>query len=450
VVDLSGERRHLKTGGLLLLILVVCLMVNLTLPGCRPEATLPPDATQGANGPEGADGTGGADDAGEDTGNAAAFTNRNWHIRERLNPGARGPDLPDGTIPFIILDSTLVGREETAARLAYWDTVSGRVSLDERPLFRLTRTSPMSDAFLFKGLAWDGGGRIGVALGEAVVLSEVHPLYTVDIIAPPADLRHWVGSPRLLALCPSDEPDRFILLTHYTLDIQSYPHPLSGEAGVPGDAEPTEESYFLRHSGTLIGLIKKDGLVRWALATIGGPEAPTAWTVLEWYVLEQGEVRSDRLDTKAVIVEAGPGNRWAFDGRRVWMATPKAEVRFWDLELGEDNLQDEANEALRAFGEPYRDRMEFASPPGLFASGDILVVHYRPYVVEGDPEASGVRVLPLACVLALRDARVIGQITLRGEHLTVIKNGRVSQEMEVPPEIQGHWWFPGVQEIEPR
>jgi len=382
--------------------------------------------------------------------NLPPFASWSWHVSERLNPDAGGPNLPASTIPFIIMDYGGPDSDDGAVRLGYWDLATGQVVFDDRPLFTVTpEASTRGTSRPIVGLVWDGGWRIGVAFRDGPTITQVHPSFTLDIISPPTGCAGSAWLPMALALCPSDDPDRFIVLSDGSLVVQSGLAPrANADNGTPG-AEPSAESHSFAPRGRLIGLISRDDLLEWAGVDLAESEAGQRTTVLDWYVLDGGVIATNRLDTGTIFVEAGPGNRWAFDGSRIHMATPLAVVRSWDLETGEERLAEAVNAMLKAFETPFSDDMVFPAPPGLFAYGETLFVEYSLFIVKPDDATSEPRRVPTVCVLAVRDGEVIGELTCHDGHLTVRKDSQVTQEEDIALELCDYWWFPGTQWIRP-
>jgi hypothetical protein len=51
--------------------------------------------------------------------------------------------------------------------------------------------------------------------------------------------------------------------------------------------------------------------------------------------------------------------------------------------------------------------------------------------------------IPATCILAARGDSVLGQIVCHEGHLMVMREGRLTQELDLDPSRQPFWWFAG-------
>ncbi|MBE0467363.1 MAG: hypothetical protein IBX71_09110 [Candidatus Desulforudis sp.] len=144
------------------------------------------------------------------------------------------------------------------------------------------------------------------------------------------------------------------------------------------------------------------------------------------------------------ISEAGGGTQMARWGDRIVIAEQHAEVKALDLETGRLSPLHEVNAHLRDFARDNIKAQEFCVAPTLYTGNDLLIVSWTPAAIEEDPSGGPFRWIPMTCILACSaDGRIVGEIRAVEGSLTVIKDGKVTQELDVPEDrFPSCWRFP--------
>jgi hypothetical protein len=175
--------------------------------------------------------------------------------------------------------------------------------------------------------------------------------------------------------------------------------------------------------------------------------AETNGIVLYGLALREGTVGPEWVTSPLDLDEAGPGTRWARVGGRAYVAKPGGTIRYVDLTSRLLISAEVLNATLEAYEGTCVPSTDHPVTPVLFGFGDVLIVEYTPAAVRPRYDAAGQFVgqdwIPTTCILAVRGDSVLGQIVCHEGHLTVMREGRLTQELDLDPSRQPFWWFAG-------
>ncbi len=329
---------------------------------------------------------------------------------------------------------------------AAWDLETGRLLFPGYRQFEV-RAKPAFGSFFF---SWDGGERVALVpeKGSELSLTEPPGSPTVHLDAPPAEIlagaNAAAGLDLVLALSRHDEmlivrgqrgPE-----TKAELEIRS----AAGAKKVPLTPDWAQKVEIFRP----VAAEWKSGdeiKVYFEFISAGSKSDPC-------YGLADATYSPKGVSWRVVaenlpVSEAGAGTRMAKLGETIYIATQEAKVLAVDTRSGKIASCPAIDAALAGFARKHAGRTEAATPPELAAYGDTLIVFWRPPALE-EEYASGElldKIVPVSCILAVRDGEVCGEIDMAQGRLAVLKDGRLTQILwlSCPAKVLD-WVFPTV------
>jgi hypothetical protein len=344
-----------------------------------------------------------------------------WRITERRYPGAPGPVVFDGVIPFLVAEPRPAGERQDVL-IGWWDLKTGTVTFSPTPVCTVKVDTLR--------LIWDGGPRVGLMMEPPLPPVNPSPLMTLDLLR---------GGANGIVSCPSGETSIYLLTPRF----------LDALSGMEGD--PTNRRYPLTSCNRAVILTVSDGRAEALLvATVVGEPGSPGGLGLARYVLEEGVLRAKTSSPPLNITEAaGYLSQWTRVGDRIYTTGSTTLLRYWDMATGEVGDGPDLEPRLRAYETDRALEMEYPVPPSLFGYLDLLIVEYRPAAVESRYDRGGRLIardpIQTAHFVVLRGGEVLGEVTLHKGRLTVRKGGQVTQEADLGPAYGRFWWFPGMQ-----
>lgn len=334
----------------------------------------------------------------------------------------------DSTVPFLVEEGEAGGPSEF--RLGLWDTATGSVSIEDRPLFE---TSVESRVF------WDGS--------EHFVIAPYKPEYARSLQITVNDRRLRVRAPEMALRLPADRHALAAALRDGSVEAMAYGSSVIGaflevKSGStyekvelappipeftlgPVALEIKSPSEVIVHLEVGDGTVIRDGLSY----TLGAVWAGT------W----DGESVSWQLVARGLEMNQAGGGGVVRRFRNQLAVGDAMCVTLLDLQTGEYEPASEVNDAMRSFAEDFVKDVEFSVSAGTGAYGDFLLVSWSPACIERGEDGRWT-FIPTQYKAAVRNSKVVCEIKRVGNRMWVEKDGEILQEIDPPSYTR--WTFP--------
>ncbi|NPV69553.1 MAG: copper amine oxidase N-terminal domain-containing protein [Firmicutes bacterium] len=337
-----------------------------------------------------------------------------------------------GAIPFLAVERSELGDELGLypIRRAEWDLERARLVFGGVPVFHVKD----ADRRGWVRVAWDGGGRIVLTSQPGLEISvasrlpgsrveEVATSWGLDLVAADSSREETVKITRSvlegdteLEIRKGTEVRRLALMPDLGAGV-SLLRPIA--AHWAGDQL---KMYFETAKSSDRGPVS--GLV----------EATYSGNTVRWRVIAQD----------LEITEAGAGTRMVKVGGAIFIGCQDRKVFRVDIATGEVEPCSAIDDALQYFQERYANRTEAATPPSMYAYGDTLIISWEPPALREEQVGAELwdRMIPVRCILAVKNGDVVGRMFTAGGNTMVLKGDSVTQVIRVEDPNIPQWIFP--------